>query len=47
MKVPLGGGAASTVASGWPTGGALGVIAVDATSVYWTAGNSVLKTTPK
>ena len=43
MKVPVGGGSVTTLASGrHPIG-----IAVDATSVYWTASGAVMKLTPK
>jgi hypothetical protein len=45
-KVPVGGGTPTTVVSGWPVAGVSGV-AVDATSVYWSSGNSVMKMTPK
>ncbi|HEX3344858.1 MAG TPA: hypothetical protein VHS09_09815 [Polyangiaceae bacterium] len=46
-RVPAAGGPPTVVASGWPSGDALGVLAVDATSVYFTAGNTILKATPK
>jgi hypothetical protein len=52
MKVPVGGGTPTTVVSGVPgcdnaLGPALGSIALDATSVYWTTGSAVMKMTPK
>jgi hypothetical protein len=48
MKVPLGGGTPVPIASGWPVStDGLGGITVDATSVYWTTGNTVMKVTPK
>ncbi len=44
-RVPLGGGSApQKVADG---GGALSLAAVDATSVYWIDGSSVMKLSPK
>lgn len=45
-KVGVGGSAPVTVASGWPYAGP-SALAVDATSIYWTSGNSVFGMTPK
>jgi hypothetical protein len=42
MKMPIAGGSPSTVASGWQRD-PISSIAVDATSVYFTLGGSVLK----
>ena len=46
QKMPVDGGTPVTVVSGWPYSG-LSAVAVDATSVYWTSGNSVMRWTPK
>jgi len=47
-KVAVGGGTPVTVASGWSLSMfERGSIAVDAASVYWTNGNTVMKMTPK
>jgi hypothetical protein len=46
QKMPVGGGTPITLASGW-TFNDVSAVAVDATSVYWTSGNTVMKWTPK
>jgi hypothetical protein len=47
-KVPLGGGTPTVVVPGSQAHpGATGALVVDATSVYWTSGNAVMKWSPK
>jgi hypothetical protein len=47
LKVPVGGGSVTTLASMQPTVDAPLSVAVDETSVYWATSNGVMKLTPK
>jgi len=45
--MPVDGGTPTTLATSPEGVGAVGFIAVDATSVYWSTGSTLMKVTPK